>query len=119
MSRLIPAMVDLRRTDEEKEEQVEKNSPDSISSQPDYPYGLCISFDQDTLEKLGLDEDDVEPGDMIHIHGLGLVTSVSKNNNEVTGPCARVEVQLTHLVAVEDESDEDEESVSVLRKLYL
>jgi hypothetical protein len=109
-------MIDLKRTKEEKKESVAESPIDAVS---DYPYGLCISFDEDTLEKLGLEEEDVEVGDMIHIHALGKVTSVSRYDNETNGPCSRVEVQLTNMVGVEDEESEDEESESVLKKLYL
>lgn len=117
--RIVPAMVDLRRTEEEKEKSFKETSYCSPSSQPDYPYGLCLSFDQETLEKLNMDNDDVCVGDMIHLHAMAKVTSVSRNDNETLGPQCRIELQLTNIAPMEDESDEDDEEKGILSKLYL
>ena len=56
-------MVDMRRTDADKA----KDSPmgmiaPQMSDLPDYDYGLNISFNGETLEKLDLDSD-VHVGD--------------------------------------------------------
>lgn len=104
----IPSMVNMARTREEKEEAIQPSvpSPDDL---PDYPFGLSICLCQDELEKLGLEDADLEPGDMIHIHSLALITSVSKNANVSSGPQTRVELTLAYISA-EDEEEEDEES---------
>ena len=97
----IPAMTDMKRT---PIEQVEAAMP-----QPsEYPYGLSICFDNETLEKLNLDGDDVEVGDFIHIHSLAKVTSVSCNESEATGKNRRIELCMCYISA-EDEDEEDEE----------
>jgi Major coat protein-like len=106
--RPIPAMTDMRRTDEEKAETVADMMPTPMN-QPDYPYGLCISLNEETLEKLGLDEKDFDVGDMVHIQGMGLVTSKSTTANSETGDKCRIEIQITHL-ASENEDDENEEA---------
>jgi hypothetical protein len=103
--RIVPAMQDMRRTPAEKEEAAEAFMP-TAASQPDYPYGLSISLCQDELEKLDLADEDVQPGDLIHLHCMAVVTSVSKNNSEATGPQQRLELQITH-IAAEDEAEED------------
>lgn len=108
-------MVDLRRSETEKE----KSDTCSPLNQPDYPYGLCISLDQDTLEKLNMEDEDVCIGDMIHLHAMAKVTSVSRTDNETFGPQCRIELQITNIAPLEDESDEDDEEESVLSKLYL
>jgi hypothetical protein len=98
-------MVDMSRTPAEKvEEAVEMMAPPAMSI-PDVPYGLCISFSEVELEKLGLDAD-CSVGDMIHVFAMGTVTSVSKSDHG-SGPSARVEISLTH-IGVEDEDDEEE-----------
>lgn len=103
----IPAMVDMRRTPAEKTE-----ATATADAAPDYPWGLSISLGKDELEKLGL-TDEVEVGDMLHVHALGKVTSVSTSSDETSGKCCRVEVQLTHMVG-EDEDSDDENDEPVL-----
>lgn len=78
----------------------------SALNQPDYPYGLSISLCEDELAKLNLDDEDVQPGDMIHMHCMATVTSVSKNDNTTSGPSCRIELQITHISA-ENEAEED------------
>ena len=106
MARVIPAMVDMKRTPAEKTKEADQMIP-TPASRPDYPWGLCISLTQEELDKLDLD-DEVEVGDMVHLHAMAKVTSVSKTDNEATGPCCRVELQITH-IAAEDEEEENEE----------
>jgi len=95
-------MVDMAIEPEEREEIVEK-----ISSPPRYPYGLCISLCEDELEKLGLEDEDIQVGDMLHLHCLTKVTSVSSHESEFGNNC-RVELTITH-IAAESEDEENEE----------
>jgi len=104
-------MVDMRMDQKEKAEMM---SP----SPPDYPFGLCISLCQDELEKLGLLDADIEVGDMLHLQIMTKVTSYSENDNEVSGPTCRVELQVTHIGGVEDEDTEDQEDKGTISRLY-
>jgi len=102
-------MVDMARDPEEiKEDMPAVEAP----SAPLYPYGLCISMDEETLEKLGLDGELPQVGMMIHLAGMAKVTSVSQNEREMSDGskknCCRVELQITHL-ATENEDEEDKE----------
>lgn len=101
-------MIDLARSPAEKKEVAGELTPatPSADSLPDYPYGLCLCLDQDTLEKLGMADEEIGVGDIMHIHGFAKVTSVSENQDG-GGSRKRVELQLTHMVA-EDEDDETE-----------
>lgn len=105
----ITSMVDMSLTTEERAEML---SPPS----PRYPYGLCLSLCEDELEKLGLDDEDVEVGDMIHFMAMAKVTSVSSRDDE-SGPTCRIELQITNMSAAEDEDKEDL-SVKKVNKLY-
>lgn len=96
-------MVDMKRSIEEK---LETATP-SPASLPDYPYGLCISLCEDDLEKLDLDTDGVQIGDMIHMHCMATVKSISKSDNALSGPSCRIELQITH-IATENEDEENE-----------
>lgn len=106
--RKIPAMVDMRLTPTEKTE--EFGSPSTCTQpsdwRPNYPYGLSISLTQVELDKLGLSAE-VKVGDMLHLHCMTKVTSVSQSDNESSGPSCRVELQITHMVG-EDEDSENE-----------
>lgn len=119
--RTIPAMTDMRRTDEEKAESAADMFPTPMN-QPDYPPGLCITLNEDTLEKLGLDEKDFDVGDMVHIQGMGLVTSKSTNAGADGADKCRIEIQITHLASEneDDENQDDEENEQPERrsKLY-
>lgn len=105
----LPNMVDLSRSDEEKEDAQSFNY-----EAPDYPPGLSICLTQDELEKLDL-EDDCEVGDMIHMHCIARVTSVSKKEVNGENDC-RIELQITHISA-EDEDDENDEAEEDMRPL--
>ncbi len=108
------SMVDMAKTPED----VKKEVGNSIAapapsvekpSVPTYPYGLCISLNEEDLKKLGTEGELPEVGDMIHLAAMAKVTSVSESEREDTGgtktKCCRIELQITHL-ATEFEDDE-------------
>ena len=97
--RKIPAMVSMKRTPAEVK-------ADAMPTPDVYPYGLSISLCDDELEKLGLG-DDVQVGDMLHLHCMGKVTAVSKHDSEAGGSSRRVEIQITDMVG-ESEDDEND-----------
>ncbi len=87
------------------------NAPEGALAYPvssKYDYGLTLRFSHETLEKLKLDDEDVEPGDEIHIVAKATVTSVSKNNVGEGEKCC-VELQIVSM-GVEDEDTEYEET---------
>lgn len=102
-------MVDMSLSSKEKEEAVNP-------SPPQYPYGLCISLCQDELDKLGIGNDELECGDMLHLHCLAKVTSVSTHDNEYSSGC-RVELQICYMSG-EDEDEENREDSKVTSRLY-
>ena len=119
--RIVPAMVDMRRTPEEKAEVAEERSgPPPVSDVEDYPYGLRIALTNDELEKLDLQDENVEVGDMLHIHAFAKVTSVSETDNADTGPQCRIELTLTHIAAEDEETENEEDEARESRpgKMY-
>jgi hypothetical protein len=96
-------MVDMARTPAEKAEEAARMAGPAAADIRDYPFGLCLSLDQDDLEKLDLD-DDCEVGDMIDLRAFARVTSRSENtvNGEKR---VRIELQVEQL-AIEDEDKE-------------
>lgn len=103
--KVMSDMVDMAKTPEELEERA--TPPGAALDQPIYPYGLSICLCKDEIEKLGL-EDEMEVGDMVHLHCLAKVTGVSKNET-TSGSNLRVELQITH-IAAEGEDEENEEA---------
>lgn len=106
-------MVDMARTPAEvKDEIAETCAPcapsDAKRTAPVYPYGLCVSLDEEVLGKLGIKElPDV--GETVHFAALARVTSASESEHETEGgekqKRCRVELQITNL-ALESEDDE-------------
>jgi hypothetical protein len=106
----IPSMVSMEATTKEKEEM-------ATPATPKYPWGLSISLCQDELDKLGLSDEDIGVGDMLHLHCLTKVTSVSSNENE-DGDYCRVELQITHIAAEDEDAENEEPEKKVTSKLY-
>jgi hypothetical protein len=115
MSR-FSAMIDMAKDmSEVKKETAQMTAPMPADAKPSvavYPYGLCISLEDEQLEKLGLDGELPSVGDMLHIAGMAKVTSASENEREMSDgtkqKCRRIELQFTHL-ATENEDEEGEQ----------
>jgi hypothetical protein len=101
-------LVDMAKTPEEvKEEIANDNRPSTAATNgsspkvPVYPYGLCLSLEDESLEKLKLDGALPPVGATIFICGEARVTSASSSERE--GPdgkktsCNRVELQFTRM----------------------
>lgn len=115
------SMVDLARTPEEVRDEISAGKPASLPKPtvPTYPWGLCVSLDEDTLEKLGLDGDLPDVGDLIQFTALARVTSASQNERTTeTGEkevCQRIELQIT---AMDVGGTQEEQDPSARRKRF-
>lgn len=103
-------LVDMRRTAEEKSEAM------AMPSVGEYPYGLSISLDTDSLKKLEVDFDSVEVGQTYHFIAMAKVTC--KSRNEQDGGEARecIELQITNLSAENEDMEEARSEKEPLRK---
>jgi hypothetical protein len=115
-------MVDLAKTPEEIKEDMPAptSMPAAEIKTPVYPYGLCISLDDDTLEKLGLDGDLPSAGDEIHFCCEARVTCTSQREEvQADGTkevCTRVELQICRMSpATQDPAEEAEEAAEARR----
>jgi hypothetical protein len=104
----LPNMVDM------KKEPSLDDEGNAYPGQNLYPYGLAICLNDDDLQKLDLD-DDIEVGEMVHLHCIAKITSVSSQDTN-DGVKKRVELQITH-IAAEDEDEENEQSEDVMSRL--
>lgn len=113
----IPAMTSMAKDAKEVDD-----IPTVADCVPMYPYGLCISLCQDELEKLGYEASDFDPEDIVHLHCLAMVTSVSTSKSASGDDCSRIELQITN-IACESEDEENEEVESKgskrLSKMYI
>ena len=98
-------MVDMTLSQEEKvEKRLEDTYPQPVTMIPDIPGGLCMCWDEDILEKLNIDVDDCDVGDMLHVSGMVKLTSKSISESD-SGRKMRFEVGFVFM-AVEDEEEE-------------
>lgn len=91
-------LVDMERDDDEK---LDAMMPEWHGA-PDYPPGLSITLTDPELEKLDLDGEDCEVGDLLDLRAFARVTSVS----HAEGQPRRIEMQIV-MLAVEDEDEEE------------
>jgi hypothetical protein len=99
-------MVDLALTPAEvKEKQADMCAGATPTpSVAKYPWGCCISLEDDTLKKLGLDGDMPESGDMIAFRAIAKVTCACQTERETTDgkteQCRRVEIQIIDMTVL-------------------
>jgi hypothetical protein len=104
---MLRHMVDLARTPAEKREKLEDMMacPPDAADMPTYPWGMTIRMDDEVLEKLNIDTDDCEVGDLLHMVVMARVTSISKNADQ-GGSRENIELQII-MASAEDEDDEE------------
>lgn len=104
--RSMPAMTDMKKSAAEMSGEAQSIVMPNVSDLPEYDYGLCGSFNKDSLDKLDLD-DEVSAGDYLDIRALAKVTSIhmKPGSNEID----RVDFCMCH-IAVENEDEDDEET---------
>lgn len=112
MAKLVDLSYTPKELEEEKTEQKLGSPP-----QPMYPYGTAICLCNDELEKLGLDKQELDTGDMLHLVALAKITSVTKNDT-TEGQKTRVELQITQMgVSGMDEEEGEENDEQPRRKI--
>jgi len=85
----------MKRTKKEKKEYEETMAVDSMEGE-DYPYGLRIRLEKESLESLGLDVDDFSIGGKVDLVCEAEVVSLSESVNE-NNSHADVSLQITDL----------------------
>lgn len=94
-----------------KLEPKERSYESIMCEPPDYPYGLELCLDDETLEKLGVGELP-EVGEVVTIMGYARVVSVAESalgddEDDGTNKCMRL--QITDLSVSEGGPEEDDE----------
>jgi hypothetical protein len=108
-------LVNLQISAREQRKQME---PSSIATDgPRYPYGLAISLDTETLEKLDVGR--LTAGDTVLLVGKATVRSVSTSESEDGGKRRDVSLQITDLCLEGGADDDDDtDAAAVAAKLY-
>lgn len=77
----------------------------------DYPWGLCISLDNETLNKLGMTTPPV--GGVVMITAKAIVKSTSERQDD-DGTYRRAELQITDMVIAPDSSEPQKTAAQTL-----
>jgi hypothetical protein len=101
---MFAKMTNMARTPAEAKAEVEKYSgamASPVASVPTYPYGLCISLDEETMAKLGMNAEMPAVGEVMQFTAMAKVTSASMSEHERSDgtkeQCCRVEMQITDM----------------------
>jgi len=73
----VKALVSVARTEADKKKEAEAWEKPSTSAMDDYPYGLRLYLDNETIQKLGIG--DFDAGDPVMICAEGMITEDSIN----------------------------------------
>lgn len=94
-------------------EQKEYTQPTTITGgeAPAYPYGLCISMDEESLKKLGLQAGKLTVGQAVMVHAAATVKSISLRMDEKEKH-ESVDMQLTDMAVELGKAAEQDGEVS-------
>lgn len=105
---MITAMADMAKTPDQINKEMQPfDAAPKLENIAEYPYGLCITLDDDGLAKLGLDGS-CEPGDGLNVIAYAKVTNASATEKADGSVCRRVELQITHMALGPDHYGQDE-----------
>lgn len=112
MADKLPELVDLKLSKAEKKEQVSENKAPRM----EYPWGLSISLDEDTMEKLGI-KGVPGVGDEFHFVCVAHVTSARQSEYEESGMSKSIDLQLSDMAIIKHEAaDEDDPDDSAAKE---
>jgi hypothetical protein len=103
---MMANLVDMTIEKDDSQKKEAGNAPAIEPSKgPQYPSGLNLYLDSDTVEKLGLEG--CEVGSVYDITAKGKVTSISENDTEGSDYNKTITIQLTNLGCEEASGNED------------
>ena len=97
-------LVDIAYTPKERKEEAAEMASGKYKG-PEYPYGLSITLNEETLAKVGIEELP-RVGDEMRIEAVAKVTSVSMRSDKSDEDERCVSLQITEL-ACEEEGEEE------------
>jgi hypothetical protein len=123
---MFAKMISMARTPAEAKKEVEKYdmpaTASPVASVPTFPYGLCISLEDETLDKLGMEGAMPAVGDVIQFTAMAKVTSASDSEREKSDgskeQCRRVELQITDMGVPGDAAGQQLQKSEARRKRF-
>lgn len=106
-------LANMKMSPKEAKEWAQPTAADA----PEYPYGLCISLDEDGMAKLGMDNPP-PVGAKLTLQAIVVVTSASAYQTQGEGPERRVELQITDMALGAAGETADQRSAKAATKLY-
>jgi hypothetical protein len=102
----VQNLVDVKRTKADKEAERKSWEGDSVERMDDYPYGLTVHLDHETIEKLGLSDMDLDAGEPVMLVSEATVTE--DRINTVNGKTRRsMSLQLRKIAVTQEAKRED------------
>jgi len=89
------ALVDLKKTQEEVRPNVE--APSEVRRTEEYPYGLRLTLDKDSLSKLELPIKQLNVNGTVDLICKGKIIDIRSNLSADESEDQSVEIQITHL----------------------
>lgn len=94
-------LVDIAYTAKERKEEAAEMMPGGKPKGPEYPYGLQLTLNEETLSKLGIEELP-RVGDELRVEAVAKVTSVSMRSDKSDEDERCVNLQITELAREPD-----------------
>jgi len=100
-------LVDVKRTKADKEAERKRWEGESaVAEMDDYPYGLTLHLDDQTMEKLGLSGTDFDTGEPVKLVAEAVITE--DRINTINGKTRRsMSIQLRKMALTQDGEKED------------
>ena len=89
-------LISMKRTKTEKKGNIETCAPCDSSSVEEYPYGLEIRLEKESLKKLGIDVDDIAIGRKVIIEATAKVTNLNKSIS-ASNDSSSMSIQITDM----------------------
>jgi len=93
-------LIDVAYTAKERKE--EKAEMNVSSKAPEYPWGLSLTLNEETLAKLGM-EKLPRVGEELYVWAVAKVTSVAMRSDQHDDEDRSVSLQITHMQCSEEE----------------
>lgn len=99
-------LIDVKRTKADKKAERERWEGDSTEGMEDYPYGLTVHIDDETMEKLGLAGADFDTGQPVMLVSEAIITE--DRINTINGKTRRsMSIQLRKLAISQGDAQPD------------
>lgn len=99
-------LIDVKRTKADKKAESDRWKGDSVEEMDDYPYGLTVNLDDDTMGKLGLTDKDFDTGEPVMLMAEAVITE--DRINTINGKTRRsMAIQLRKIAITQGDEKAD------------